>query len=149
MHNFSSLSFYNNTDLLLFRYVHSYQSYLWNHAASMRVQKHGLRYSTSINYFSVYMLIRMYSWVLRCATDSHTFSLPHIIGFDQVVLGDLVYSKEDYKVKESFVAECEDVNDNNMDDYSNLDEISETDLPEERNIPVKVGIWIIQVQELF
>ncbi|XP_069144642.1 multisubstrate pseudouridine synthase 7 isoform X2 [Solanum lycopersicum] len=80
----------------------------------------------------------MYSWVLRCATDSHTFSLPHIIGFDQVVLGDLVYSKEDYKVKESFVAECEDVNDNNMDDYSNLDEISETDLPEERNIPVKV-----------
>ncbi|WMV11765.1 hypothetical protein MTR67_005150, partial [Solanum verrucosum] len=80
-------------------YVHSYQSYLWNHAASMRVQKHG---------------------------------------FDQVVLGDLVYSKEEYKVKESFVAECEDVNDNNMDDYSNLDEISETDLPEERNIPVKV-----------
>ncbi|KAG5626342.1 hypothetical protein H5410_011560 [Solanum commersonii] len=80
-------------------YVHSYQSYLWNHAASMRVQKHG---------------------------------------FDQVVLGDLVYSKEEYKVKESFVAECEDVNDDNMDDYSNLDEISETDLPEERNIPVKV-----------
>lgn len=85
----------------------------------------------------------MYLWVLRCATYSHTFSLPHIIGFDQVVLGDLVYSKEEYKVKESFVAECEDVNDNNMDDYSNLDEISETDLPEERNIPVKVGIWII------
>ncbi|KAL3349408.1 hypothetical protein AABB24_022504 [Solanum stoloniferum] len=80
-------------------YVHSYQSYLWNHAASMRVQKHG---------------------------------------FDQVVLGDMVYSKEEYKVKESFVADCEDVNDNNMDDYSNLDEISETDLPEERNIPVKV-----------
>ncbi|XP_049412425.1 multisubstrate pseudouridine synthase 7 [Solanum stenotomum] len=80
-------------------YVHSYQSYLWNHAASMRVQKHG---------------------------------------FDQVVLGDLVYSKEEYKVKESFVAECEDVKDNNMDDYSNMDEISETDLPEERNIPVKV-----------
>lgn len=26
----------------LFRYVHSYQSYLWNHAASMRVQKYGL-----------------------------------------------------------------------------------------------------------
>ncbi|CAN4111257.1 unnamed protein product [Withania somnifera] len=80
-------------------YVHSYQSYLWNHAASMRVQKHG---------------------------------------FDQVVLGDLVYSKEQLKVKETFVADCEDVNDNNMDDYSNLDETSETDLPEERNIPVKV-----------
>ncbi|KAF3679533.1 Pseudouridine synthase family protein isoform 3 [Capsicum annuum] len=80
-------------------YVHSYQSYLWNHAASMRVQKHG---------------------------------------FDQVVLGDLVYSKEQHIVKETFVAECEDVNVNNMDDYSNLDETSETDLPEERNIPVKV-----------
>lgn len=26
----------------LFRYVHSYQSYLWNHAASMRVQKYGM-----------------------------------------------------------------------------------------------------------
>ncbi|KAK4339529.1 hypothetical protein RND71_040991 [Anisodus tanguticus] len=79
-------------------YVHSYQSYLWNHAASMRVQKHG---------------------------------------FDQVVLGDLVYSKEQHKEKETFVAECETVNDNNMDDYSNLDETSETDLPEEKNIPVK------------
>ncbi|KAF3657651.1 putative F-box protein-like [Capsicum annuum] len=59
-------------------------------------------------------------------------------GFDQVVLGDLVYSKEPHIVKETFVAECEDVNGNNMDDYSNLDETSETDLPEERNIPVKV-----------
>ncbi|XP_009587531.1 multisubstrate pseudouridine synthase 7 [Nicotiana tabacum] len=79
-------------------YVHSYQSYLWNHAASMRVQKHG---------------------------------------FDQVVLGDLVYSKEQPKERETFVAECEDVNGNNMDDYSNLDETSETDLPEEKNISVK------------
>ncbi|MCD9558938.1 hypothetical protein HAX54_016638 [Datura stramonium] len=79
-------------------YVHSYQSYLWNHAASMRVQKHG---------------------------------------FDQVVLGDLVYSKEQHKEKETFVAECEDMNDSNLDDYSNLDETSEIDLPEERNIPVK------------
>jgi tRNA(Glu) U13 pseudouridine synthase TruD len=26
---------------LLCRYVHSYQSYLWNHAASMRVEKYG------------------------------------------------------------------------------------------------------------
>lgn len=85
----------------------------------------------------------MYLWVHQCTTDSHPFSLPHIIGFDQVVLGDLVYSKEQYKVKETFIAECEDVNDNSVDDYSNLDETSETDLPEERNIPVKVDIWII------
>jgi len=26
---------------MLCRYVHSYQSYLWNHAASMRVEKYG------------------------------------------------------------------------------------------------------------
>lgn len=27
---------------LFFRYIHSYQSYLWNHAASLRVQKYGM-----------------------------------------------------------------------------------------------------------
>lgn len=85
----------------------------------------------------------MYLWVLDCTTDSRVFSLPHIIGFDQVVLGDLVYSKEQPKERETFVAECEDVNGNNMDDYSNLDETSETDLPEEKNISVKVGIQVI------
>ena len=31
--------FYTSTTF--FRYVHSYQSYLWNHAASKRVQKYG------------------------------------------------------------------------------------------------------------
>jgi hypothetical protein len=31
---------YSNGTMLC-RYVHSYQSYLWNHAASMRVEKYG------------------------------------------------------------------------------------------------------------
>ncbi|PSS26725.1 Multisubstrate pseudouridine synthase [Actinidia chinensis var. chinensis] len=81
-------------------YVHSYQSYLWNHAASMRVQKHG---------------------------------------FDQVVLGDLVYSKVECaeKVTTSFNSESEDNSCDNTYDCSQLDEISETALPEEINNSVK------------
>nr|GMD01314.1 multisubstrate pseudouridine synthase 7 isoform X2 [Ipomoea batatas] len=78
-------------------YVHSYQSYLWNHAASFRVQKHG---------------------------------------FDQVVVGDLVYCKEPCTEKETYL-ECEDGSGNDTNDSINPDEISETDVPEERNISVK------------
>ncbi|KAG6647237.1 hypothetical protein CIPAW_07G064800 [Carya illinoinensis] len=82
-------------------YVHSYQSYLWNHAASMRVQKYGS---------------------------------------NQVVLGDLVYRKGDdtEKVTGHVNPECEDDNHNNVYDSSNPDEISETDVPEERNDLIKV-----------
>ncbi|XP_031094995.1 multisubstrate pseudouridine synthase 7 [Ipomoea triloba] len=78
-------------------YVHSYQSYLWNNAASFRVQKHG---------------------------------------FDQVVVGDLVYCKEPCTEKETYL-ECEDGSGNDTNDSINPDEISETDVPEERNISVK------------
>ena len=35
---------------LLFRYVHSYQSYLWNHAASLRAQKYGMLSFVSSEY---------------------------------------------------------------------------------------------------
>ncbi|XP_059652720.1 multisubstrate pseudouridine synthase 7 isoform X2 [Cornus florida] len=77
-------------------YVHGYQSYLWNHAASMRVKKYGI---------------------------------------DQVVLGDLVYCKRTCSEKVTVVSnsECEDSNCNDVQ----LDEISETDLPEERSDSVK------------
>ncbi|OIV95153.1 hypothetical protein TanjilG_21543 [Lupinus angustifolius] len=83
-------------------YVHSYQSYLWNHAASMRVQKYGT---------------------------------------EQVVLGDLVYSKEipNGKVMELVEPECVDDcsatydNDNN----NNEDEVS-GDIHDEKNSNVKV-----------
>ncbi|KAK9293195.1 hypothetical protein L1049_021184 [Liquidambar formosana] len=73
-------------------YVHSYQSYLWNHAASMRVQKYGI---------------------------------------DQVVLGDLVYCKEDCtgKVTRTVNSELEDDGCNDTHDCGHLDEISEIDLP--------------------
>ncbi|XP_034707286.1 multisubstrate pseudouridine synthase 7 isoform X3 [Vitis riparia] len=81
-------------------YVHSYQSYLWNHAASMRVQKYGTK---------------------------------------QVVLGDLVYCKGDNAEKETRVVNSEFDDDGCSDafDSSHFDEISETDLPEERKDPVK------------
>ncbi|CAL9003560.1 unnamed protein product [Prunus brigantina] len=76
-------------------YVHSYQSYLWNHAASMRVQKYGT---------------------------------------DRVVLGDLVYCKgnETEKVSEVVSSECVDENGNDTLDPIDLDDISGTNLPEER-----------------
>ncbi|CAL2269459.1 unnamed protein product [Prunus armeniaca] len=83
-------------------YVHSYQSYLWNHAASMRVQKYGT---------------------------------------DRVVLGDLVYCKgnETEKVSEVVSSECVDENGNDTLDPIDLDDISGTNLPEERLNLVKVS----------
>ncbi|THG07008.1 hypothetical protein TEA_022923 [Camellia sinensis var. sinensis] len=82
-------------------YVHSYQSYLWNHAASMRVQKNGI---------------------------------------DQVVLGDLVYCKGESTEKVTGVSssECEGDSCNDTYECSQLDEISETVLPEEKSNSVKV-----------
>ncbi|XP_034707285.1 multisubstrate pseudouridine synthase 7 isoform X2 [Vitis riparia] len=88
-------------------YVHSYQSYLWNHAASMRVQKYGTK---------------------------------------QVVLGDLVYCKGDNAEKETRVVNSEFDDDGCSDafDSSHFDEISETDLPEERKDPVKDAISLTE-----
>lgn len=82
-------------------YVHGYQSYLWNHAATERVQKYG---------------------------------------FDQVVLGDLVYCKGDDSEKETVGVNSECNNDNCDDTYdcSHLDETSGTDLLERKNTLVKV-----------
>lgn len=82
-------------------YVHGYQSYLWNHAASERVQKYG---------------------------------------FDQVVLGDLVYCKGDDSEKETVGvnSECNDDNCDDTYDCSHLDETSGTDLLERKNTLVKV-----------
>ncbi|KAE9593623.1 putative tRNA pseudouridine(13) synthase [Lupinus albus] len=81
-------------------YVHSYQSYLWNHAASMRVQKYGT---------------------------------------EQVVLGDLVYSKEipSGKVMELVEPECVDDCSATNDNNNNEDEVS-GDFHEEKNSNVKV-----------
>ncbi|VFQ70340.1 unnamed protein product [Cuscuta campestris] len=80
-------------------YVHSYQSYLWNHAVSFRVQKHG---------------------------------------FDQVVVGDLVLCKENCTGNETSYFECENGSENATNDNTNIDEVSETDIPEETHILVKV-----------
>ncbi|XP_012855128.1 PREDICTED: multisubstrate pseudouridine synthase 7 isoform X2 [Erythranthe guttata] len=82
-------------------FVHSYQSYLWNHAASMRVQKYGMH---------------------------------------QVVLGDLVYCKDQEIEKETKFSnsECEDGNGNDTHDDCHVDELSVIDLSEARNTVVKV-----------
>ncbi|XP_058106205.1 multisubstrate pseudouridine synthase 7 [Magnolia sinica] len=81
-------------------YVHSYQSYLWNHAASMRVQKYGN---------------------------------------GQVMLGDLVYCKgsSPEKIQEVVNIKPEDCSCNDALDYSNLDEIPEAALLEEKVHSVK------------
>ncbi|XP_057439468.1 multisubstrate pseudouridine synthase 7 isoform X2 [Lotus japonicus] len=80
-------------------YVHSYQSYLWNHAASTRVQKYGT---------------------------------------EQVVLGDLVYCKENPSgnVRELIGPECEE-DCSGTHDSNNEDEVS-PDVHEGINSHVKV-----------
>ncbi|XP_042059815.1 multisubstrate pseudouridine synthase 7-like [Salvia splendens] len=83
-------------------FVHSYQSYLWNHAASMRVQNYG---------------------------------------FKQVVLGDLVYCKEEDNDKETLTSplECEDeAGDDDTHIDCNLEDIPVADLSEVKNASVKV-----------
>ncbi|PKA64964.1 tRNA pseudouridine13 synthase [Apostasia shenzhenica] len=80
-------------------YVHSYQSYLWNHAASMRVKKHGIT---------------------------------------QIVLGDLVYCKENASEKVApFERLGSEVNCDG-DDNCNSSDVSDTSLPEEKVQQVKV-----------
>lgn len=66
-------------------------------------------------------------------------------GTKQVVLGDLVYCKGDNAEKVTRVVNSEFDDDGCSDafDSSHFDEISETDLPEERNDPVKVSCLII------
>ncbi|XP_028770719.1 multisubstrate pseudouridine synthase 7 [Neltuma alba] len=79
-------------------YVHSYQSYLWNHAATTRVQKYGT---------------------------------------EQVVVGDLVYRKDNAAGNGTgFVSRDCSVSCNNGENSSNEDE--EMDVHEERNSHVKV-----------
>ncbi|XP_057763692.1 multisubstrate pseudouridine synthase 7 [Salvia miltiorrhiza] len=82
-------------------FVHSYQSYLWNHAASMRVQNYG---------------------------------------FHQVVLGDLVYCKEEEGDKETItsILECEVDGGDDTHIDCDLEDIPLSDLSEVKNASVKV-----------
>ncbi|XP_038878533.1 pseudouridylate synthase 7 homolog isoform X3 [Benincasa hispida] len=90
-------------------YVHSYQSYLWNHAASMRVQKYGI---------------------------------------DKVVVGDLVYCKENHTetaaVQNFEEYENEDCGDANSYDSCHLEEMCKLDPPTERNKLVKDSISLME-----
>ncbi|PON73871.1 Pseudouridine synthase [Parasponia andersonii] len=64
-----------------------------------------------------------------------------LIGTDHVVVGDLVYCKEHGTEEEKEIAnaECEDEETNDVLDSHDLDEISGTDLPEERKNLVKAA----------
>lgn len=68
----------------------------------------------------------------------------HVPGIDQVVLGDLVYCKDQSVEKEMLSAdsECHDGNSNDTQDSQHLGEISETDLPEETVTSVKVSFFV-------
>lgn len=78
-------------------YVHSYQSYLWNHTTSLRVQTYG---------------------------------------HDQVVLGDLVYCKDQGPGKQSIPASAEEEDLVTDDAYEN-DNVSQVDLPAGKSSLVK------------
>lgn len=69
----------------------------------------------------------------------------HVPGNSHVVLGDLVYSKEQCIEPENraIYSECEDGSSNDTQDSSHLDEISETDLQEEKYISVKASFLFI------
>lgn len=68
-----------------------------------------------------------------------------VSGTKQVVLGDLVYCKVDNAEKVTRVVNLgfEDDGCSDAFDSSHFDEISESDLPEERNNPVKVSCLTI------
>lgn len=67
------------------------------------------------------------------------------------MLGDLVYCKEQETEKEmsSSHSECQDGSDNDAHVDCHLDDISVTDLPEERNTLVKVMFCKIQINHCF
>lgn len=62
-------------------------------------------------------------------------------GYDEVVLGDLVYCKADDAAKEVNVTDLEYLDEecNDTDDCGNLDEVSGAELPEEKCNAVKVS----------
>uniref|UniRef100_A0A0D9WIF8 TRUD domain-containing protein n=1 Tax=Leersia perrieri TaxID=77586 RepID=A0A0D9WIF8_9ORYZ len=98
-------------------YVHSYQSYLWNHAASTRVEKYGI----------VLYVVNLLSFVLTL--------IGYLTGISQVVEGDLVYSKETPPREATSVDTSEPYDD--QINSSDFDLCSET-LPEETIQSVKI-----------
>ncbi|KMT08711.1 hypothetical protein BVRB_6g139840 [Beta vulgaris subsp. vulgaris] len=84
-------------------YVHSYQSYLWNHATSIRMEKYGSK---------------------------------------SVVDGDLMYCKENSSEIISAPTEYEDELSNEAENNINVEEVDILDVPDEKNIPVKVSATI-------
>lgn len=152
----------NIRNYLLFRYVHSYQSYLWNHAASRRVQKYGTP-SFIVFFIEKYLLLYLSQWLRallfvffriwyfdrsnRVLYKYICWLIPPSAGSDQVVLGDLVHCKEEHsgkvteeKVNAFFNTNFEDDIGNDTYDCSHLDDISITTAAEVKSTLVKVSI---------
>lgn len=62
-------------------------------------------------------------------------------------MGDLVYSKENNteKLRGIANADCKDENSNEVFDSHDIDVVSGSDLPEERNNPVKVRYSVLAI----
>lgn len=122
---------------MLCRYVNSYQSYLWNHAASMRVEKYG-RFTCALDSaVLVQSALKLnFGILVHTLVLIYMLTMPELTGISQVVEGDLVYKKG----CSPGAAAKEDTLDDDDDSHTNSPEVEvscET-LPEELIQPVKV-----------
>ena len=107
--------------------------HLLHQLCNVRLSDHHLYYGSISKFWKYIYLLALFNLRL----------FQHVAGTDQVVLGDLVYCKGDNTENVSGgMPECEDDSYNVADDSNHLDEISGTDLPEERNNLVKVWCHI-------
>ena len=117
--------------------------HLLHQLCNVRLSDHHLYYGSISKFWKYIYLLALFNLRL----------FQHVAGTDQVVLGDLVYCKGDNTENVSGgMLECEDDSKNDADDSNHLDEISGTDLPEERNNLVKVWChspWIIYYLYLY
>lgn len=79
------------------------------------------------------------SFIVSFGSDILILLCYYYTGTEQIVVGDLVYSKGDNTEERTCVnSECEDENCNDVDDCGQLDEVSAIELPVGRNNLVKV-----------
>ena len=131
----------------LFRYVHSYQSYLWNHAASIRVQKYGMWFATSTWNLCRILLFPTYSPDHQLVAVV-TFLFDYMAGAQGLVVGDLVHSKEDSGEIISLHTEYEDFVSNEADNSTNLEDM-EVDVLDQKTFSVKVSCVISFCRQWF
>ncbi|KAF8679193.1 hypothetical protein HU200_045961 [Digitaria exilis] len=117
-------------------YVNSYQSYLWNHAASMRVKKYGTFTCALDSSVLVQSALKINFDILVLALVLvYMLTMAELTGISQIVEGDLVYKKG--------CSPGEAAKEHTLDDdVSHTDspevEVSFDTLPEELIQPVKI-----------